>query len=272
MNAFLPDPFVEHVDRLALGLEPRDAVSRLRPARLVDIAVDGAPQLGQDPPAWPAPNAVAGRPALDRHGSGRYVLLFAPHLDAPVDIRLVPRDRRYVPRRLRFAIPDLGTVLAAEEAGAGVPATSRAWGPALYPGAAYDVVDSQTTVRGRVTRGGSPVRWTRVEAAADGHVIGRAHGDDRGEFLLVLGQNTGAVGDLPPSLPVTIDVYARDPALPVDPADPLGDLPLETAAAAGAATDDVSAGVALPDNYVLVAHLPDQPLTLGRLTSVPIAV
>ena len=272
MNAFLPEMFVERVDRLALGLEPRDAVSRLRPARLVDIAVDGPPQLGADAPTWPEPNAAAGRPVLDRHGSGRYVLLFVPHVDTPVDVRLVPRDRRYVPRRLRFAIPTLTAVLAAETAGTDVPTTSRIWGPALFPGATYDVVDSQTTVRGRVTRGGNPVRWTRVEASADGHIVGRAHGDDRGEFLLVLGQNTGAVGDLTPSLPVTIDVYARDPELPVDPADPLGDLPLETAAAAGAVPDDVSAGVALPDHYVLVAHLPDQPLTLGRLTSVPIAV
>src|SRR5206468_955195 len=62
MNVFLPERFVEHVDRLALGLEPRDAVSRLRPARLVDIAVDGPPQLAADAPAWPEPNAVAGRP------------------------------------------------------------------------------------------------------------------------------------------------------------------------------------------------------------------
>jgi hypothetical protein len=187
-------------------------------------------------------------------------------------VRLVPRDRRYVPRRLRFAIPTIAAVLAAETAGTDVPTTSRIWGPVLFPGATYDVVDSQTTVRGRVTRGGHPVRWTRVEASADGHVVGRAHGDDRGEFLLVLGQNTGAVGDLTPSLPVTIDVYARDPELPVDPTDPLGDLPLEIAAPAATVPDDVSAGIALPDLYVLVAHLPDQPLTLGRLTSVPIAV
>jgi hypothetical protein len=256
MNSFLPEHFVERVDRLALGLEPRDAVSRLRPARLVDVVLDGPPE----------------RPALYRHGSGRYVLLFAEHVDTPVAVRLVPRDRRYVPRRLEFAIPDLQAVLTAEGAGADVPTMSRVWGPILYPGAAYDVVDTQTCVRGRVTRGGHPVRWTRVEATADGHVIGRAHGDDRGEFLLVLGQNTDAVGDLTPTLAVTIDVFARDPALAVDPADPLGDLPLETAAAAGAPVDDVSTGVALPDHYVLVAHLPDHPLTLGRLTSVPIPV
>ena len=272
MNVFLPEMFVEHVDRLALGLEPRDAVSRLRPARLVDIAVDGPPQLGADPPAWLEPNAIAGRPTLHRHGSGRYVLLFAAHVDTPVDVRLVPRDRRYVPRRLRFAIPAIATVLTAETAGTDIPTTSRIWGPTLFPGATYDVVDSQTTVRGRVTRGGRPVRWTRVEASADGHVVGRAHGDDRGEFLLVLGQNTGAVGDLQPSLPVTIDVYARDPELPVDPTDPLGDLPLEPAAPAASVPDDVSAGVELPGNYVLVAHLLNQPLTLGRPTSVPIAV
>jgi len=265
MSTFLPEAYAERVHRLALGLEPRDAVSRLRPARHVDVTLDGPPG--------------SGRSALARSGSGRYVLLFDGPIDSPVAVRLVPRDRRYVPRRLRFAIPDLQAVLDAEADDDDVPATGRAWRPMLFPGANYDLSATRSGVRGTVTRAGVPVRWTRAEAIVDGHVIGHAHGDDRGEFLLVLGQNTGAVGELSRTLEVTIDVYAHDPAPPVSPDDPLDDLPLEDAAAAGAAFDDVSAGVnhadghvVRPGGYALVAHLPLQPLTLGRLTSVPIAV
>jgi hypothetical protein len=258
VTRFLPAAFAEHVDRLALGLEPRDAVSRQRPARLVDVTLDAPAQAG--------PRTLA------RHGSGRYVLLFDGPVDTPVAVRLVPRDRRYVPRRLRFAIAELEAVLDAEADGADVPTASRAWRPVLFPGAAYDVAETASGVRGGVTRAGAAVRWTRVEASVDGRVMGFAHGDDRGEFLLVLGQNTGAVGDLTRTLEVTIEVFAHDPELPVDPADPLGDLPLEDAAAAGAAVDGVSAGVTRPAGYVLVASLPAHPLTLGRLTSVPIAV
>jgi len=170
-------------------------------------------------------------------------------------------------------------VLDAEADGTDVLAAARAWRPVLFPGAAYDIAATRSGVRGRVTRAGVPVRWTRVEAIVDGHVIGHAHGDDRGEFLLVLGQNTGAVGDLTRMLEVTIDVYGRDAALPVSPTDPLGDLPLEDAAAAGANVDPVSTGITLPGGhvtlpagYALAAHLPLQTLTLGRLTSLPIAV
>jgi hypothetical protein len=279
VNSFLPETFVEHVDRLALGLEPRDAVSRLRPARRVDVALDGPPQLGPHVRVWPEPDAAAGLRALARHGSGRHVLLFDGPIDTPIAIRLVPRDRRYVPRRIRFTMPDLQAVLDAEADGADVPATGRAWRPVLFPGVAYDIPATRSGVRGRVTRAGAAVRWTRVEAIVDGHVIGHAHGDDRGEFLLVLGQNAGAVGDLTRILEVTIDVYAHDPDLPVSATDPLGDLPLEDAAAAGAAVDHVSSGITLPGGhitlpagYALAADLPLQPLTLGRLTSVPIAV
>jgi hypothetical protein len=255
VSTFLEDPYVELVHRLALGLEPRDAVSLTRIARRVDVAIDGR--------ATP----------LSRHGSGRYVLLFDRGVDTPVTLRLIPRDRRYVPRRMTFAIVDEATVLAAEGPPPDdVPSASRAWRPLLFPGAGYDAAGTATGVRGHVARAGGPVRWTRVEATADGHVIGRAHGDDRGEFLLVLGRNVGAIGDLVSPLPVTITVYARDPALVVDAADPLSDLPVEAAAGPGAPTDDVSLGVTLPDNYVQVAQLADHLLTLGRLSSVPIAL
>ena len=163
-------------------------------------------------------------------------------------------------------------MLAAEALGNDVPTTSRTWRPLLFPGAGYDLAETATGVRGTVTDAGKPVRWARIEASANGRVIGRAHGDDRGEFLLVLGQNTGAVGDLASPLAVTITVLAREPG----PAGEGGRRPRRPAGGdgrrAGRGPDDVSAGITLPDHYVQVAQLPDHPLTLGRLSSVPIAV
>lgn len=274
MNTFVPSIFDEHVDRLALGLEPLDAVSATRIARTVDVALDGPPVVPPRTPPWPEPSAASGLLTLPRHGSGRFVLLFSVGVDTPVSLRLVPADRRFVPRRMQFAFIDEATVLTAEQAGTDVPTTSRAWRPLLFPGAGYDVAQTSTGIRGTVTRAGVPVRWTRVEASVAGRVIGRAHGDDRGEFLLVLGPNTdiSGTGDLVSPVAVTIDVYARNPPLPRDPVDPLADLPLELAAAPGAATDDVSSGETLPNNYAQVASLVDHPVILGRLSSLPIAV
>ena len=177
-----------------------------------------------------------------------------------------------MPRRLEIAIVEEADVLSAEEAGTDIPTTSRAWRPFLFPGAGYDVPAAATGVRGLVTRAGEPVRWTRVEASVAGEVIGRAHGDDRGEFLLVLGQNPQAAAELVSPLAVTITVFARDPALPVDRGDALADLPVETPAGPGATPDDVSAGIDLPADYAQLEQIPDHPLTLGRLSSLPIAV
>jgi hypothetical protein len=272
VNAILPDIFSELVQRLALGLEPRDAISGTRLARPVDIAVDGAPTFDLDAGPWPEQSAVAGLRLLTRHGSGRFVLLFDRTVRTPVTLRLVPRDRRYVARRLEVDIVSEAAVLAAEQAQNDVPTTHRTWQPLLFPGAGYDLAETATGVRGLVEHAGQPVRWTRVEASVQGQVIGRAHGDDRGEFLLVLGQNTGAVGDLVSPLQVTITVYARNPALAPKRNDGLADLQVETVAAPGVTPDDVSAGIPLPDHYAQIAQLLNHPLTLGRLSSVPIAV
>jgi len=274
VSAFLPVIFDELVQRLAIGLEPRDAVSETRIARPVDIAIDGKPDFDVDAGPWPEPNPVAGLPRLARHGSGRFVLLFGPTVGKKdkVRLRLVPLGRRYVPRRMEFDINSLGLVLAAERLGLDVPTTNRTWRPRLFPGAGYDLAETATGIRGTVTKAGKPVRWTRIEASVNGSIIGRAHGDDRGEFLLVLGQNTGAVGDLVSPLPVTITVKARNPALAVNPKDALADLQVETAAGPGVTPDDVSTGIAPTPNYVQVAQLSDHPLPLGRLSSVPIAV
>jgi hypothetical protein len=268
VNIFLPSAFDERVSRLALGLEPHDAVSAGRIARPVAVALDKAPipTPGRPRKSWQEQDPVEGLPRLERHGSGRFVLLYEPVVDGRVAVRLVPRSRRYVPRRMSFDIPSEQAVLAAERAGNDIAAVSRSWRPLLFPGAAYDLAGAATTIRGRVVRLGSPVRWTRVVAALNGTVIGRAHGDDRGEFLLVLGI-TDNVGELPPELSVTIRVYGRIPALPVDPADPLADLEPEIAAAAGA-PDPVSLGTQLPNHYGPLDEGHNVLVPFARLTSV----
>lgn len=255
MNVFLPPLYDELVERLALGLEPLDALAAGRIARPLDVVVEGA---------------IVGPTRLERHASGRFVLVYERGVETPVLVRLVPGDRRYVPRRMQFDITALADVLDAEQAGTDVPTGSRTWRPLLFPGAGYDLGSAATAVRGTVTAGGKPVRWTRVEATAGGQRVGLAHGDDRGEFLLVLGFQKGAVGDLVSPLAVTIDVYAADPAAAVDPDDPLADLPLEEAAAPGVLPDDVSDAVDPPGGYAQIAHLPDTPIPLGRATSVPV--
>jgi hypothetical protein len=76
--------------------------------------------------------------------------------------------------------------------------------------------------------------------------VGRAHCDDRGEFLLLLDPAAAPIGDL--SNPLTLNLRAHTPKAPSPPVpdaakkvDPLWDLPVEVAPAPGAA-DPVSAG------------------------------
>jgi hypothetical protein len=169
-----------------------------------------------------------------------------------------------VPRRLL-----LTPVLDAKGSPPATPANIRH--ARLWPGAESAYPSNSTVLRGRVRRGATldsavPVRWARIlvtlppdplsdppvfDAAA---VVGWAHGDDRGEFLIVLG--AGAVpggAALPASLMLWLWVHL--PPAAADPvalqaallADPLADLPLEFA---GSADDgEVLAGRAVPAGY-----------------------
>jgi hypothetical protein len=268
VNVFLPSAYSELVYRLALGLEPRDAHRRARIARPLEIALDGVPAPTGRRRKLADLGASAGLSRLRRHSSNRWVLLYDPLVEGPVDVRLVPRDRRFVPRRLRVRITSLADVLTAEPTRSDLPAPSRVWRPLLFPGAAYDIHETATGVRGRVEQGGAPRRWTRVEARIGNVVIGRAHGDDRGEFLLVLGPTTN-FGDLQPTVTVTIRVHGRNPAPAVDPDDPLADLPLERVALPGVAPDPVGEGRQLPIQYLQLAQRAGVALPIGRLTNLP---
>ena len=56
MNEFLPSQFIERVERLWLGIEPRDALSAGRIAHPIDLVLDGVPYpqsaLPDRNPSW----------------------------------------------------------------------------------------------------------------------------------------------------------------------------------------------------------------------------
>jgi hypothetical protein len=183
--------------------------------------------------------------------SGRFVLLFSRQQLSSHDLaafpprtatlRLIDRSRQYVPRRFEVELRQPADVEAVdrEPPGNPVPALARLLRVWLSPGAAYQPGGGFTLLRGRVLNGTEPVRWPRL-AAAQGpgmRIVGRAHGDEKGEFLLPI-VALGSAGPIVtrPVLPVTLLVWARGPGGPPPPtaqqlaADPLADLPVDTIA------------------------------------------
>jgi hypothetical protein len=252
MNEFLPGRFSESIKRLALGLEPIDFGQRLRIGHPINISFDTAPRKLPRPPIY-------------RHRSCLFVLLYDPKLTSPVNLRFLDAERRFVPRRL--SIPILTRSVAEAS-----PHGHRVRRPVLFPGAAYDVGPDATGLRGRVLRNGKAMRWARAEARLpiSNQLVGQAHGDDRGEFLLLINSRASPVGDLQPVLRLEITVFGPSPVLS-SPApdyssiDPLWDLPLEQASFPGD-PDPVSAGEVLPPNY-LVSTMQTINFQFGRILS-----
>jgi hypothetical protein len=251
MNQFLSSRYVEIIHRLALGIEPIDAQCQRRLSYSI--------QLGHDGEQFGLP-----RPQIERHRSNRFSLRYQPGVTTPVDVRAFdlaepsydPRydRRRIVPRRLRIPILSLADVENQESIDRQL-FRRRIRLPVFVAGASNDFSLTATALRGRVTRNNKPMRWARVVARLAGQalVIGRAQGDDRGEFLLLINANAVTGSSLPN--PLNVDVSVSGPTIAPIPnppnqevLDPLWDLPLETLAAPGAA-DPVAAGVTLPANY-----------------------
>ena len=262
MNEFLPSRFVERVERLILGIEPTDAQRRTRVAHPIAVLLD-TPSFSPAPASWETALGMAdpsgARHPIPRHDSCRHALVFPPAMESPIAIRLYDRARRFVPRRISYPIP-------ADIKVASPP--SRVRRPALFPGAAYDVSQTATGMRGRVTWNQAaanevPARWVRVRAAINGQIVGLAHGDDRGEFLLMLRTEAGGLGDLPSPLVAQVTVFGPPAPVAIPANDPLGDLPVETLAAD---PDTVSPGESLPAGYAATVHS-TRPVTfeLGRL-------
>ena len=267
MNEFLTADWVERVDRLALGLEPLDAGRGTRVAHPIRV-VFREEALGLS------------RPRVAAHDSCLHALLYEPGVEGRVALRFFEEDRatslsaamaggsqRYVPRLISFPI----LAPAAAEA---VNYRNRVRRPRLFPGAAYDVASGATGVRSRVLRNTAPVRWARVVARVNGVVVGRAHCDHQGEFLLLIAPAAGPVGDLVDPVAVRVDVFA--PAVAPEPnppnlasLDPLWDLPEEAAAALDPNdpdNDPVSAGEALPAGFTATSGR-NLNLRLGRIHS-----
>ena len=181
--------------------------------------------------------------------------------------------RCLVPRRLRlFADP--------VPADPPDPLWRRIFRVGLFPGAGAAPGAGATVLRGRVTRPDSDgvprlVRWARVVARDEHDDLGWAHGDDRGEFALVLGGSPDAATMPADPLAVELTVTAP-PAVTVDPADvlltsldPIWDLPVQTAfATADPLIDPVLTGRAHWPGPALGPFTTDVPL--GRESSVSI--
>ncbi|HEV7745447.1 MAG TPA: hypothetical protein VGO56_10665 [Pyrinomonadaceae bacterium] len=251
MNEFLPSRYVEIIHRLALGIEPIDAQCGRRLSYSLQVGYDFA-QLGLP------------RPPIERHISNLFSLRYQPGLKSPVDVRVFDLQqpfydpkydrRRIVPRRLSIPVLSLSAVESAEKIDR-QQFRRRIRRPVFFPGAAYDVGVTATALRGRVTRSGKAMRWARVVARLAGQtlVVGRAHGDDRGEFFLLVNANSVSGSSLPN--PLNVDVEVSGPTtepVPNPPnqeeLDPLWDLPLEMLATAGSA-DPVATGETLPADY-----------------------
>jgi hypothetical protein len=230
MNQYLESTWDERIERLALGLEPIDAGTGTRLSHPLRVLIDQEAR-------------GLTRPRVERHPSCLHALTYQQGVAGSVLLRFVEPEgrpgtrpstvpRRIVPRLIAFPI-----VPVADTAD-GAPRQNprhRVRRPWLYPGAAYDVAAGMTGLRGRVLRDGLPERWTRVVArvGAAGPVVGRAHGDDRGEFLLLLSSAAGEAADETGRLTLHVEVFARDPGLPGPPrsvpGDELWDLPREEA-------------------------------------------
>lgn len=234
-------PLAQHLERHPLGRHALRWAGRL--AKLLKIAA--AEKLAA-PPATPADDQtlLALRCFAQREANAE---VYRNDLD----------PRQHVPRRL---------ALLPQQSDGEPPANTsnirQAW---LWPGANYPLGANTTAIRGRVLKGitladARPVPWARVVVTLPANIaasadfdaeakVGWGHGDDRGEFLVVLG--VGAVpggATLPTSLPLRVWVFLPSSATTFDAASPLDSLPLEYAGID--ALNDVLRGIEPPADYV----------------------
>jgi len=270
--------------RLAMGLQCVDALAQ-RPCEtplVCDLARIGPRVIAQR-----CEPHTGARQALRHAGRLAKVLARAVETGDPTGFELrvygqrvarsggysVANDpRRFVPRRLR-----LTPVLDAS----GVPPAKTdnqrtAW---LWPGAAYPLPSGVTALRGRVVRGPTlkaavPVAWSRVVVTrpagapnfAAEKQLGWAHGDDRGEILVILGPGAVPGGAaLPATLALRLWVFLPPAAVPFDADDPLASLPLEDGATA--VLNDALRGTLPPPGY-LQQQARDVAVAPGSVTSI----
>lgn len=262
--------------RLALGVQWVDAVSQLSVSNgwisdLKTIGTRSCPQRLDVHPrgrhalraagrlarllALAAADKIAMPPPTVADDQTNFVLRAYGRRSARVDGYTTGNDtRRYVPRRLSL------TPVQTD----GVPTIQadnirNAW---AWPGSAYPLASKVSALRGCVRRGANEdnaksVAWPRIAVTQPGQgppdfatevKLGFGHGDDRGEFLAVLGPDSVPGGVvLPPTITLRIWVFLPPPDL-FDPGDPLASLPLEIAGTAP--ISDALRGTAVPDGYL----------------------
>lgn len=264
--------------RLALAVDPYDG--------LTGLPLPGVVVLREPPPS--RRTLRPGRPRVLRYGEA-----------TGAGVRLLVRDpaQHHVPRRIDVALLPVARVKASDPAprrlvtDVHVPAGYRSVRPRLLPGPAFPVPPGATGARLRFrTAAGGAVPWPRVQIFGAGGVrLGHAHGDARGELLLLLGR--AALGVLATDPTVAIRVHRAGPPgppdlrrRPPDPADPLALLPAEPLPlpplpvpapqprAAFPPPDldtDAALGFAPPPGYVAVAGLTALRLAAGEVVIAP---
>lgn len=305
-NVYTPARYDERIFHLALGIQPIDAMSGQQTSSTVDVRIEDVPTPVDQWRAWrPGDTLTAFLPKMPRHHTGRFALLYHQRSATAIDLRLVDnradgadsgghgvgQGRRIVPRRVGITIPTEIDVLNADADPnlPPIPIWQRAFSPACFPGAAASLAPGATVIRGRVEQDdGSgrmvPVRWARVQATnAAGDTIGWAHGDDRGELVLVIERSENDIVAPADPLPVNLTVGYVDPPLQPDPADPtradvdpLWDLPQETITAAvdPGTEPSITGRRFLPEHTLVAPSSPALPIQLphGRETSVVFVV
>jgi hypothetical protein len=259
----------------ALSMDNTEEVSRLR--HQLALGVQCVDVLTQAPLASGTGRGVAlelasigSRPWVQRlevHSQGRHALrmagrysklvLRAIELGDPLghEISVGTDSRVVVPRRV-----SLTPVISAGLPTAGLINARTVW---LYPGAAYPLPGKATGLRGRIRRdlGAGVIKavpWARVVITRAGAgapnfaaetKLAWAHGDDRGEFLAVLGKDavTGGAA-LPAQLNLHVWVFLPPLTTVWDATQPLASLPLEVGGTDS--LNDVLRGRALPASYV----------------------
>lgn len=179
--------------RLALGLVVRDAVTRGSPGTPLRVGWEASGHLLTRERARRRAAGSAIDPRRDwpcvefeRTGDGRFRLRAAPARPDTLTVRVDDPTRRHAPRRIEIALWPHDRLIDETNP---VPVAARTIPLWLLPGAGYPLARGTTAIRGRVARQGLAVPWARVAAVDAGDptaVLGRAHGDDRGEFLLIL--------------------------------------------------------------------------------------
>lgn len=277
MNHYAAPEYLENIHRLALGVQPLDFLLERGLMRHVRVDIErGLPHVmkGQREPCCRPQRRNLPPDALCRHNAGRFTLLFHNGIPSEIDLRIYDHFRYYVPRRLRLPLPTLAQVEEVEAEEAPDYMFGRVRRPVLFPGAAYDIGETVTGLRGRVVRDAEPMRWCVVEARlpVSRALVGRARGDERGEFLLVIAPGAAPEGDLDVSGRLEVEVSIAGPSSPPVPLpedlpglDDLWDLPLEIVPPPED-PDDVSTGIALPPDYVIApSAVRNVEFELGRM-------